>query len=561
MVNMKIRTMGTGISLLFATLAVAVIVSAVVSLRGVGHIGDTWSAFEGGPARKAAYLADLTQAIGFGGMIHQFKNYVLRQDRARIEKVQSKIHDATVAATAYGAVGASPREKAALEAIQRVIAAYTDALETAERLADAGRDPRAVDKAIKIDDGPALKGIATLNEELLEARRSSAGKVYGAVGTVRLTATSLQTTVIAALVILVGTLFWFTRYRLGRPLATMQEAMTGLADGDETIEVPATERTDEIGDMARAVQVFKENMIHNGELAEAQRREQDARQQRTERIEAHTREFDSVVSAAVESVATAAGRMRTTAEGLSSTADEANRQSTVVAAASDEASSNVQTVASSAEELSGSISEISRQVAQSTEIAASAVKEAERTNEMMQGLAQSSQKIGEVVSLITDIAEQTNLLALNATIEAARAGEAGKGFAVVASEVKNLANQTAKATEEIGAQITGIQGATGDAVEAIKVISKTIGEINEIASVIATAVEEQGAATRKIARNVEQAASGTQQVAENITGVTRTAGETGTASGQILNAANDLSRQSETLKEEVTRFLHTMRAA
>ena len=230
-----------------------------------------------------------------------------------------------------------------------------------------------------------------------------------------------------------------------------------------------------------------------------------------------------------------------------------------VAAAAEEASTNVQTVASAAEELSSSISEINRQVNQSNQIASNAATEAERSNEQVQGLAVAAQKIGEVVELISDIAEQTNLLALNATIEAARAGDAGKGFAVVASEVKNLANQTAKATEEIGTQIGGIQTATKDAVDAIQGITSTIGEINEISTAIAAAVEEQGSATQEIARNVEQASAGTSEVTTNITQVTTAAGETGQAAGEVLSAAGELSQQGEVLGNEMDNFVVELR--
>ena len=276
-------------------------------------------------------------------------------------------------------------------------------------------------------------------------------------------------------------------------------------------------------------------------------------------LNAHADAFEQSVKGMVEIVASAATQLQSTARTMEGTANGTSEQATTVAAAADEAATNVQTVASAAEELASSIAEISRQVAQSTQIAGAAVDEAQRTNSMVQGLADAAQKIGEVVSLINDIASQTNLLALNATIEAARAGEAGKGFAVVASEVKNLANQTAKATDEISAQIGGIQTATKDAVGAIEGIGGTIGEINEIASAIAAAVEEQGAATQEIARNVEQAASGTTQVTQNISEVTQAASETGQAAGQVLDAASELSQQSEKLNGEVHRFLDQIR--
>lgn len=272
-------------------------------------------------------------------------------------------------------------------------------------------------------------------------------------------------------------------------------------------------------------------------------------------------ELSEKVAGVVKNVSAAATEMRSTAESMSATAEETSRQATTVAAAAEQATTNVQTVASASEEMSASINEINRQVAQSAEIAGKANEEAERTNSTVQGLANAAQKIGEVVDLISEIAEQTNLLALNATIEAARAGEAGKGFAVVASEVKNLANQTAKATEEIGVQVSEMQSVTDDAVGAIRTITETIGEINAIADTISTAVGEQGSATQEIAENTQQAAAGTQQVSGNITGVTQASGETGAAAQEVLTAADELSKQAENLNGEIEAFIKNVRAA
>jgi methyl-accepting chemotaxis protein len=354
---------------------------------------------------------------------------------------------------------------------------------------------------------------------------------------------------------------WFTSRSIVPPVKRITDVMGRLAKHDLGAEVTGTERRDEIGAMAQAVQVFKENMIETDRLTETQKVEQIAKEARTKKVNALTAAFDASISTVVQSVSAQATQMESSAQSLSVTAEEATKKSGAVAAASEEASSNVQTVASAAEELSASVAEISRQVSQSTKIAASAVSEADKANQMIQGLAQASQKIGEVVALITDIANQTNLLALNATIEAARAGEAGKGFAVVAAEVKNLATQTARATEEIGAQINGVQGATQSAVQAIQAIGKTIGEINSISATIAAAVEEQSAATKEIARNVEQAATGTQEVSANIGGVGQAANDTGTAASQVLASARDLSKQSDSLKSVVTKFLVDVKAA
>jgi methyl-accepting chemotaxis protein len=345
------------------------------------------------------------------------------------------------------------------------------------------------------------------------------------------------------------------------PVTAMTAAMKRLADKDWKVEIPARGRKDEIGSMAAAVEIFKQAGIDNEKMSAEQEKARLAQLKRTEAINELTKAFDAKVSAALQTVSGATTELESSSNSMSATAEETSKQASAVAASSDEASSNVQTVASAAEELSASIGEISRQVTQSSEVAKKAVEEASKTNATVQGLAEAAQKIGEVVNLINDIAGQTNLLALNATIEAARAGEAGKGFAVVASEVKSLANQTAKATEDIGRQISAIQGATSDAVTAIQGIGKTIEEIAKIASTIAAAVEEQGSATQEIARNVQQASAGTRDVSSNISGVTKAASETGQMAGQVKSAAGELATQTEMLRTEVDRFLAGVRAA
>ena len=304
--------------------------------------------------------------------------------------------------------------------------------------------------------------------------------------------------------------------------------------------------------------VFLDMDMALGVYHEAILKEREARQKvLTDLIAA----FDKTSTSALAATTEASGQLEVTAQTMTATAEETSRQSTAVAAASEEASSNVQTVATAAEELSASIAEISRQVTQAATAAGKAVDDAKRTDDTVRGLAAAAQKIGDVVQLINDIASQTNLLALNATIEAARAGEAGKGFAVVASEVKSLANQTAKATEEIATQINAMQSVTSDAVTAIQGIGGRITEINEIATSIASAVEEQGAATQEIARNVQQAAAGTQEVSSNITGVTQAAGETGQGAAQVLEASRTVARQADELKAQIGDFLDKVKAA
>ena len=353
---------------------------------------------------------------------------------------------------------------------------------------------------------------------------------------------------------------YFTSRSIVNPVNSMTDAMKSLADGNTSIEIPGVGNSDEIGDMASAVQVFKDNAIERERLeAEASENEKRMAEERKKAMAELADSFESSVKIVVEQVSKAAAELQTTAQSMSSNAEESTRQTTTVAAGTEETTANVETVASAAEELSSSINEISRQVTESSKIAANAVDEAKQTNEEMKGLADAAQKIGEVINLINDIASQTNLLALNATIEAARAGEAGKGFAVVASEVKNLANRTAKATEDITVQIGGIQDASSQAVGTIESIGSTIDQINNISSSIAGAVEEQSAATGEISRNVKDAADGTKEVSKNVGGIAEVSQATASAAEQVLGMAGELATHSENLSGEVENFLKGVR--
>jgi methyl-accepting chemotaxis protein len=346
-----------------------------------------------------------------------------------------------------------------------------------------------------------------------------------------------------------------------RPLMGMTSAMARLAAGDNTVEIPARGDTDEIGDMARAVEVFKQRGIEANGLRAEQEGAQRRQTERGQKIEASIGNFETMIAEVVNAVSASATELQATAQSMAATSEETSRQSTTVGAASEEATRNVQAVASATEQLSASVREIGQQVEQAGAVIQEAVRQAIQSNEQVQGLTSTAEKIGEVVKIISDIASQTNLLALNATIEAARAGDAGKGFAVVASEVKALATQTGKATQEIAAQIKAIQEATQIAAHSIHGVTETIGKVNETATAIAAAVEEQGAATQEISRNVVQAAQGTQEVSGNIGGLSEAAQQTGAAATQVLASAGELSRNGEVLKARVQTFLREVRAA
>jgi methyl-accepting chemotaxis protein len=362
-------------------------------------------------------------------------------------------------------------------------------------------------------------------------------------------------------VIVLGGAVWIGRSIVG-PLGELTDAMTALAGGSADTEIPCLERRDEVGRMAAAMKIFKGNMLETERLR-AEQSEVEGRQLRQRKADmvSLANEFETAVGAIIETVSASSSELETSARTLAATAARSEELTGMVATASDEASTNVQSVASATEQMASSVNEISRQVQESARMAGEAVDQARSTNARVSELSKAAARIGDVVELINTIAGQTNLLALNATIEAARAGEAGRGFAVVASEVKALAEQTSKATGEIGQQINGIQAATAESVDAIKEIGNTIEKLSGISSAIAAAVEEQGAATQEISRNVQQAADGTRKVSSNIADVQLGATQTGSASSHVLSAAQTLSGDSTRLKAEVGKFLGTIKAA
>ena len=478
-----------------------------------------------------------------------------QENRDRAAKINAMLSDYAnksldIAKVREDALAIEAAQAAGSDMPAEVIARMTKLDEEARRIA------REVTLPIAKDLESLVSGIVDFASTRVEEEHSRASDEMGSAET-----KSMMIGLVVAL-ILIGTAV-FSYFTITRPMRSLTRAMNELAGGNFSVILPGLGRKDEVGNVASAVEKFKvisEQKAHEEADAKAAQDRIAAERRKAEMMKLAS-EFERAIGGIIQAVSTASTQLEASAGTLTATASHAQELATTVSAASEEASTNVQSVASATEELSSSVNEISRQVQESARMASEAVGQARNTTDRVGELSAAASRIGDVVELINTIAGQTNLLALNATIEAARAGDAGRGFAVVASEVKALAEQTAKATGEIGQQIGSIQAATEESVSAIKTISGSIERLSEISSAIAAAIEEQGAATQEISRNIQQAAQGTQQVSSNIVDVQRGASETGSASSQVLAAAQSLSGESEHLKDEVARFLSTVRAA
>jgi methyl-accepting chemotaxis protein len=533
---------------------------AVITAREIQELGrDLHAQAVEFSSTETTVLVAIERAIG---AVHSAPSEIdLVQLKEKQDSFRARLGEARTRLQATLASSSTVGIKTGTANVIAAIGTFEDASRKVFDLAAAFAQPDAI-AALSKTVAPAEAAVqAALNQLHGAADRNSALKqaaIEATMGTVYAVVVGLA----LSLVIGIAFLSYMTVSRgVARPIAALNGVMTRLSNGESGIEVPYAARLDEIGAMAKAVEVFKQNGIERTRLeAEHMAAEIRAAAQRETDRRRMADDFQTAVGAIVESVSSAAAELEAAAGSLNTTADTTQQLSISAAGASEEASANVQSVASASEELSASVGEISRQVEEASRIASLAVKQAAATDARIAELSGSAARIGDVVQMITAVAEQTNLLALNATIEAARAGDAGRGFAVVAQEVKALAAQTAKATDEISAQIAGMQSATQVSVAAIKEIGGTIGQISEIAAAIAAAMEQQGAATQEISRNVQQAASGTGQVAANIAAVNRGASETGSASTRVLSSARSLSSDSNHLKAEVGKFVASIKS-
>jgi methyl-accepting chemotaxis protein len=485
-------------------------------------------------------------------------------DKLAMEKMLQGVEDRNdKIRRTYEPLITSPEERALYNEWVRLWDEYKTGTQQVMELSrkEAGRYPKeAHDLNLKIVNKIGIKADDVLNKTIdynnkgAETSSTEAAEIYSS-------SVMMLTAILGLAVILGIAIGCYLVQDVSRGIASIVKPMQALGEGDLSADVPHRGATTEMGAMADALQVFKQALIAKKAADATAAADAAAKIERGRRVDGITHQFETMIGEIVETVSQASSQLEASADLLTSTAARSQQLTTTVAAASEEASSNVQSVATSTEEMASSVNEISRQVQASARMAGDAVGQARSTTDRVSELSKAATRIGDVVELINTIAGQTNLLALNATIEAARAGESGRGFAVVASEVKALAEQTSKATGEIGQQISGIQAATQDSVNAIREISATIEKLSEISTAVAAAIEEQGAATQEISRNVQQAAHGTQQVSSNITDVQRGATETGSASSQVLAAARSLSGDSSRLKLEVSKFLNSVRAA
>ncbi len=555
--NLTLKSAVIGTTLSVIIVAAVAVFGAFNSLNGVERIGTIWTKFESGPAQKGTQLARLRDALGFGGMVHEYKNFILRQDRDRIVKIQAAIRMATVAMVAYEALGVNEAEKAALAQIGPVIGSFAAAVAAAEQMAIDGAAPAEVDAAVSIDGGPAVNAMAVLERELTKAQAQSAASVDGTVAAV-----GSDALVVAIgsmfLAIAFGALIAVVLLTKNQIVGRMSNAMTALAEGDNSVEVPGIGLRNEVGRMATAVQIFKESAIERLRLEEEQK-SADARleKEKTKSIMQMAESVESAADHLVQDVSDRVEGMQSVVRQMAARVSKVQDNSSSVASAAEQALANAETVGTAADNLKASIDGISRQVGEANDLTADAAQSADDTQAVVGSLSEAAERVNEVIELISNIADQTNLLALNATIEAARAGEAGKGFAVVAGEVKDLANQTRQSASEITEQIGKMQTITTEAIDAIVGITGKVNKIRSISGEIASAVTQQSEATTAIAENVQQAADGAREVAARIAYVSDETSLVQGMSGDVQSNVNQLSTTVGQLPDQLTRIVRT----
>lgn len=556
--NVKVRLVGTIISGLMIAMLLVGVTSGLWSAVKVSGIASHWHGFDTGAASKRSLMDQIRHRIGYGGLLYQVKEVMQRKGDAAtaVSAAKEATGKLRALAAAYRSTGVSPAEDQALTGLIAVIAGYETALDEAAH----APGPAAVAALLGVKDDDIGPALATLSEAIKQESDISSRAVDDAV--TGLTVSNLSSLVMNTVMLLVLAVFfhWFTRHRIVAPLDAMVHVMDRLTHGDKGVDVPFQEKRDEMGEMARAVEVFKENAIRIDRMAEERRHaELAAEESKRQQMQSLADRFEREVKGVVEAVSGAASELQNLARDMTSMADRATSSTGDVAAASTRLTNDVTTSAAAAEELSASIREIRRQVGDSSVMAANAVKDAEKARGVMGNLAKASERIDHIVQLIEGLAHRIDLLALNATIEAMRAGEYGKGFAVVAGEVKNLSAQTAKATGDITEQIANIKAVSGEAVKAIGDISTTIERLDAIAGTIASAVAQQSDATAEITRGVDRTASETRVVSDSMAEVASLNTETGTSAKQVLAASQRLGEDAARLTTQVGAFVAHVR--